>query len=150
MKLTSPAFIDGGFIPQKYACDGEDISPPLNWEGIPTSAESLVLICDDPDAPQGGWVHWLAFDIPADAAGLPEKVLPERDIPIGGRQGINGFQVIGYRGPCPPSGEHRYFFKLYALKRNLNLAAGLTKPMLVIAMEGLILDQCVLMGRYRR
>lgn len=150
MKIRSSAFDEGGRIPKKYTCDGDNVSPPLEWEGVPEGTESLVVICDDPDAPMGTWVHWLVYDLPPDSGGLPENILPETQLNSGAKQGMNDFQKIGYGGPCPPSGEHRYFFKLYALSKKLDLDAGLRKPGLVIAMEQLILDHCVLMGRYSR
>ena len=115
MKVESPAFQDGGFIPEMYTCDGEDVSPPLNWGPSPEGIVTWALVCDDPDAPMGTWVHWVVYDLPADVLGLSEDVLPEKELENGGKQGVNDFQKIGYGGPCPPIGEHRYFFKVYAL-----------------------------------
>jgi len=148
--LKSAAFSEGGWIPEKYTCDGDNVSPPLEWSGLPAGTASLALICDDPDAPMGTWVHWVVFNIPSETDGLPENVPPERELKQGGLQGINDFRKIGYGGPCPPGGTHRYFFKLYALDCRLDLPAGITKAQLMAAMEGHILDQAVLMGRYSR
>ena len=148
--LKSAAFSEGGWIPEKYTCDGDNVSPPLEWSGLPLGTASLALICDDPDAPMGTWVHWVVFNIPPETDGLPENVPPERELKQGGLQGINDFRKIGYGGPCPPGGTHRYFFKLYALDCRLDLPAGITKAQLMAAMEGHILDQAVLMGRYSR
>ncbi|MCD6192813.1 MAG: YbhB/YbcL family Raf kinase inhibitor-like protein [Candidatus Aminicenantes bacterium] len=148
--LKSAAFSEGGWIPEKYTCDGDNVSPPLEWSGLPAGTTTLALICDDPDAPMGTWVHWVVFNIPPETDGLPENVPPERELKQGGLQGINDFRKIGYGGPCPPGGTHRYFFKLYALDCRLDLPAGITKAQLMAAMEGHILDQAVLMGRYSR
>ncbi len=148
--LSSPAFEAGGFIPPQYTCDGADVSPPLTWQGVPADAKSLALICDDPDAPVGTWVHWVLYDLPASETGLPENVLPLKELSNGAKQGTNDFGRIGYGGPCPPAGIHRYFFKLYALDDFLNLAPGLTKKRLLRAMEGHILLQTELVGRYKR
>ncbi len=150
LELKSPVFEEGGWIPEKYTCDGENVSPPLEWNGLPDGTASLALICDDPDAPMGTWVHWVVFNIPPETDGLPENVPPERELRQGGRQGINDFRKIGYGGPCPPGGTHRYYFKLYALDCSIDLLAGITKDNLVAAMEGHILEQAILMGRYSR
>jgi len=127
MKISIPVLGDGGVIPTKYTCDGENISPLIEWEGIPEGAKFLVLICDDPDAYGGTWVHWVVFNIPADTKGLPKNILPERELKNSALQGMNDFKKIGYGGPCPPSGEHRYFFKLYALDERINLPSGAYK-----------------------
>ena len=150
IKLTSTAFEEGGLIPENYTCDGVDFSPPLAWSGVPEGTESLALIFDDPDAPMGTWVHWILFNIPASVNGLPENIPPEREIKTGGMQGMNDFRKIGYGGPCPPGGTHRYYFKLYALDTVLNLNAGATKAQLIKAMEGHILAKGQLMGKYSR
>lgn len=150
MKITSTAFEEGDLIPRQYTCDGEDISPPLEWADLPEGTQSLALICDDPDAPSGTWVHWVVFNLPADAAGLPERVPMEPEIGNGGRQGRNDFRRIGYGGPCPPGGTHRYYFKLYALDAFLDEDPGITRDELLEAMEGHILVKSELMGRYRR
>jgi Raf kinase inhibitor-like YbhB/YbcL family protein len=150
MELISSAFDEGGMIPSKYTCDGADVSPPLKWGSIPDAAKSLVLICDDPDAPMGTWVHWVYYDIPAQTKGLPENVSLDERPASGGIQGINDFRRIGYGGPCPPGGTHRYFFKLYALDTLLDLSPGATKKQVLKAMENHIIDQVQLMGKYHR
>lgn len=150
MELQSAVFEAGGAIPEKYTCEGEDISPPLSWNTVPEKTESLALICDDPDAPMGVWVHWVIFNLPADTRELPEHVPPQKTLANGAKQGTNDFRKIGYGGPCPPSGEHRYFFKLYALDAKLNLDAGIKKADLLKAMEGRILAESKLLGKYRR
>jgi Raf kinase inhibitor-like YbhB/YbcL family protein len=150
MKLTSPAFEEGGMIPEKYTCDGADLSPALKWDSLPEGTKSLALICDDPDAPMGTWVHWVYYDIPASTEGVPENVAADDRPDIGGTQGINDFRRIGYGGPCPPGGTHRYYFKLYALDALLNLPPGATKKQLENAMENHIVGRVQLMGKYRR
>jgi Raf kinase inhibitor-like YbhB/YbcL family protein len=150
MQITSAAFKDGEFIPVKYTCDGEDASPPLEWTGMPEETRTLVLICDDPDAPMGTWVHWVVFNIPAALTRLPESVPPERELEVGAIQGMNDFKKIGYGGPCPPSDTHRYFFKMYALDIELDLPEGATKSHVMLSMEGHVLDEAHLMGTYRR
>jgi len=150
MELKSSAFPPGGVIPAKYTCDGPDISPPLSWADVPAGTQSLALIADDPDAPGGMWVHWVAWNIPSNTNALQEAV-PKRDsLPSGMQQGTTDFRSIGYGGPCPPSGTHRYFFKLYALKTTLNLPASTTKKELEKAMQGHILKQAELIGKYQR
>jgi Raf kinase inhibitor-like YbhB/YbcL family protein len=150
IKITSSAFAEGGMIPRQYTCDGRDVSPPLSWTGIPSASKSLALIGDDPDAPGKTWVHWVIYALPPGTAGLPEGVPPSEEIPGGGRQGTNDFRKIGYGGPCPPRGTHRYFFKVYALDTEVELPAGATKAQLERAMEGNVLEQGTLMGRYAR
>lgn len=150
MELQSSAFEAGGAIPKQYTCQGQDISPPLSWNAVPEKTQSLALICDDPDAPMGVWVHWVFYNLPADTRELPEYVPPQKTLANGAKQGINDFRKIGYGGPCPPSGEHRYFFKLFALDAKLNLDAGIKKADLLKAMEGHILAESKLLGKYRR
>lgn len=150
IKVSSAAFEEGGMIPGKYTCDEEDISPPLAWDSIPEGTKTLALICDDPDAPMGTWVHWVLFNLPGDVSELPENIPPERELESGAKQGTNDFGRIGYGGPCPPGGTHRYYFKLYALDAELNLESGVRKPQLLEAMEGHILAKGQLMGRYSR
>jgi Raf kinase inhibitor-like YbhB/YbcL family protein len=150
MEITSTAFANEEMIPRRYTCDGEDISPPLSWRGVPPGAESLALIADDPDAPRKTWVHWVAYNLPAANGGLPENVPPEKTIVGGGRQGTSDFGRVGYGGPCPPSGIHRYYFKLYALDAELGLAPGATKEELLQAMAGHVLAEAQILGRYRR
>lgn len=142
MQITSPAFVNGGFIPRKYTCQGQDVNPPLVIEDIPAGAKSLALIVDDPDAPMGTWVHWVLFDLP-----LLDRI-EEDSVP--GKQGINDFGKRDYGGPCPPSGTHRYFFKLYALDKMLDLPEGISKKDLEKAMQGHILDQAQLIGLYQK
>ena len=150
MQITSQAFEEGGMIPGKYTCDGQDVSPPLAWDAVPPGTKSLALICDDPDAPVGTWVHWVYYDIPADSRGLPEKVPQDKKPSPGGTQGINDFRKTGYGGPCPPGGTHRYYFKLYALDTLLELAPGASKGRLLKEMKGHVLGEAQLMGKYRR
>jgi Raf kinase inhibitor-like YbhB/YbcL family protein len=150
MKLQSPAFATSGLIPSQYTCDGRDISPPLSWDEPPAATQSLVLICDDPDAPRQTWVHWVVYNLPAQIRSLPENLSPGNPLPEGGLQGINDFGKIAYGGPCPPRGTHRYFFKLYALDRLLELQGGATKAQLEVAMKGHILAQAEFVGHYRR
>mgnify|MGYP006278616503 FL=1 len=144
MQLKSSAFADGGSIPSKYTCDGQDISPPLQVSGVPDGAESLALVMDDPDAPTGTFDHWLVWNVPPDTTDIPEDTEPE------GVQGRTDFGNLGYGGPCPPSGTHTYRFKLYALDARLDLAEGARKANLESAMEGHILAQAGLNGNYSR
>ena len=140
MKIKSPEFEENGFIPKKFTCQGADINPALVFEGIPEGAKSLTLIVDDPDVPVGAWVHWIVFDIPVTLE-IKEDSMP-------GKAGINNFHKRVYRGPCPPFGTHRYFFKIYALDTELNLKEGATKRELENAMQGHILDKAELIGLY--
>ena len=149
MKLTSSAFTEGSMIPRKYTCDGEDVSPPLAWAEVPAGIKSLALICDDPDAPVGTWVHWVLFNLPPTLTGLPEGVPAEKS-PQGGVHGTNSWRRIGYGGPCPPGGTHRYFFKLYALDTQLNLGNNATAKDVQAAIKGHVLAEAQLMGRYKR
>ena len=148
--ITSSAFSEGGAIPKHYTCDGPDVSPDLAWSGIPDGIASLALICDDPDAPMGTWVHWVLFNIPADADGLAAEIPSDAALENGARHGTNDFRRLGYGGPCPPGGTHRYFFKLYALDTMLELDSGISKAQLLEAMEGHILAEGQLMGTYSR
>jgi Raf kinase inhibitor-like YbhB/YbcL family protein len=151
LELTSPAFRDGESIPTKHTCDGEDASPPLKWSGIPNGAKSLALICDDPDAPAGTWVHWVLYDLPASVNELPEGIAASETTPQGAKQGLNDFQRVGYGGPCPPPGKpHRYFFKLYALDATLDLGPRGAKSDVVNAMKGHTLAEGQLTGTYKR
>ena len=150
IKITSPAFEEGGLIPAKYTCDGADISPPLQWEAVPEGTKSIAIICDDPDAPMGTWVHWVLFNLPPDTKELAEKLPDDETLPNGARQGITDFGKTGYGGPCPPSGTHRYFFKIYALDTVIDIVAIADKPKLLKAMEGHILGQGQLIGKYKR
>ena len=148
--ITSPVFQEGGRIPSEHTCDGADVSPPLQWTGVPQGAKSLALISDDPDAPMGDWVHWVFYDLPPDIVELPFAVPNIEKIPSGGTQGRTDFGSIGYGGPCPPSGMHRYFFKIYALDAMLRLKPGATKKELLRAMQGHVLAEGQLTGRYQR
>ena len=150
MQITSPAFNAGGMIPFQHTCDGPDVSPPLFWMDPPAGTQSFALIADDPDAPAGTWVHWVVWNIPASASGLEENLAKIASLPNGVQQGMTDFRRIGYGGPCPPSGIHRYFFKLYALDIMLDLPSSTTKRDLERAMEGHILAQTELTGRYHR
>lgn len=150
IKITSPAFEEGSLIPAKYTCDGADTSPPLQWDAVPEAAKSIALICDDPDAPMGTWVHWVLFNLPADTKELPENLPTDETLPSGAKQGITDFGRTGYGGPCPPSGTHRYYFKIYALDAEIGLTSRAKKADLVKAMEGHILGQGQLMGKYKR
>ena len=145
LQLVSPAFKNNEFIPEKYTCDGKDINPPLLIENIPSGTKSMALIVDDPDAPEGTWVHWVVWNISPDT-----KEMKESSVPGGAQQGVNDFRKHEYGGPCPPSGTHRYFFKLYALDTMLNLGSKAKKSDLEQAMKGHILEKTELIGRYRR
>lgn len=146
LTITSTAFAQGQPIPAKYTCDGRDISPPLHWSDVPAGTQSFALIMDDPDAPAGTWVHWVLFNLPANLYDLPEKATP----PQGSLEGKNSWGRLGYGGPCPPRGSHRYFFKLYTLDTILNVASGASKEQLLKAMDGHTLAQAELMGTYSR
>jgi Raf kinase inhibitor-like YbhB/YbcL family protein len=152
LHLNSTAFREGETIPQRHTGDGKDLSPALTWADVPEGTRSLALICDDPDAPRGTWVHWILFNLPADVRELPEGVPADKILPTGARQGKNDFGKIGYGGPAPPRGHgaHRYFFKLYALDTSLDLQPGVTKAQVEAAMKGHILAEGQLMGKYAR
>jgi len=145
LTITTPAFSSGGTIPAKYACEGADISPPLVIGGVPSGARSLALIMDDPDAPIGTWVHWVVWNIPAQT-----REIPENSLPAGSSQGKNDWKRNSYGGPCPPSGTHRYFFRLHALDTTLSLGPSTTKSDLERAMQGHVLAKGELMGTYRK
>jgi Raf kinase inhibitor-like YbhB/YbcL family protein len=144
MKLLSAAFEDGEAIPSEYTCDGSDISPPLSFSSIPENTKSLVLIVDDPDVSTGTWVHWLVWNIPANKSSF------SKGENITFPQGKNDFENLNYGGPCPPSGTHRYFFKLYAVDTMLNINKGATKEQLESAMSGHIIEEAQLIGTYSR
>ena len=150
IKVTSTAFQPGGMVPKQYTCDGPDFSPPLAFSGVPAGAKSVALVCDDPDAPHGTWVHWVLYNLPANTRELPEHQPTQATLPSGARQGKNDFGNFGYGGPCPPSGTHRYFFKVYALNAELDLQPGATKAQLVKAMNGHVLAHGELIGKYKR
>ena len=152
LELTSDAFTNGQSIPVKYGCKGKNISPALTWKEAPASTQSFVLIMDDPDAPMGTWVHWILFNIPANTRNLPE------DVQFTGKNlepnmistGKNSWGDLRYGGPCPPSGTHRYYFKLYALDTTISLSPGATKEQVLKAMQGHILAQAELMGTFSK
>jgi Raf kinase inhibitor-like YbhB/YbcL family protein len=148
--LTSPAFTAGQMIPRQHTCDDKDVSPGLSWSGAPRGTRSFALICDDPDAPVGTWVHWVLFNIPPETVELPAAIPPQAVLESGARHGMNDFRRLGYGGPCPPGGTHRYFFKLYALDATLSLESASTKAEVVAAMKGHILEEAQLMGKYKR
>ncbi len=151
LELTSTAFQQGETIPKQYTGDGVDQSPPLRWSEPPTGTKSIALICDDPDAPRGTWVHWVLFNLPPQTRQLEESVPTTATLGNGAKQGKNDFGNIGYGGPAPPKGKaHRYFFKLYALDIVLDLPTGATKAQLEAAMKGHILAEGQLMGTYKR
>ncbi len=143
MDIRSPEFEQNDSIPSKFTCQGEDINPRLEFEDVPEGTRSLALIMDDPDAPGGTWLHWLVYDIPPD-----KRVIEENSVP--GKEGMNSFRKKDYGGPCPPSGEHRYFFRAYALDDMLELEEETSRQEMEEAMEGHILEQCQLMGRYSK
>ncbi len=147
--LWSTAFGNGDLIPALYTADGEDISPPLEWE-CDLDAESFALICEDPDAPGGTWVHWVVYNIPGEYRSLEEGVLPEEELEDGMLQGRNSWGRIGYGGPAPPSGKHRYFFTLYALDGRLEMGPGATADELLQAMDGMVIEKAEYMGEYTR
>ena len=148
MSIESSAFEPEGTIPAEFTCNGDDQSPPLTWNTPPSGTQSLVLIMDDPDAPFNTFVHWVVYNIPPTIESLAAGIVDEASLSVGGVQGQNGFKNIGYGGPCPPSGTHRYFFKLYALDTQLELSAGASKAEVIKAMDGHILGAGELMGRY--
>ncbi len=150
IKITSLAFKEGGMIPAIYTCDGKNISPPLKWEQAPKDTKSFALISDDPDAPIGIWVHWVMWNIPAEANQLPESIPQVKQLQDGSIQGLNSYPRCGYSGPCPPSGTHRYYFKIYALDMMLDLSADSVKKDLLKAMKDHILAEGSLMGKYQR
>ena len=154
LRLESPRFADGAEIPQEYTCQGRDVSPPLRWSGAPADTQSFALIVDDPDAPdpqhpRTTWVHWVVYDLPADASALAEAVTPAA-LPAGARTGRNDWKRTRYGGPCPPIGRHRYFHKLYALDAVLGDLAEPTKAGLERAMEGHVLAKAELVGTYQK
>ncbi|MGB6063232.1 MAG: YbhB/YbcL family Raf kinase inhibitor-like protein [Desulfomonilaceae bacterium] len=148
--VTSSAFGDGTMIPKTYTCQGRNISPPLSWGAVPEQTQSIALILEDPDAPMGTFVHWVLFNLPADTKGLPENVPAGKTLANGAKQGAGTSKKVGYMGPCPPSGTHRYFFKVYALDSKLGLESGSSKERLLKAMHGHILAEGQLMGTYKR
>ena len=154
MTIRSAAFRDGAEIPMKHTCEGADVSPALEWSGVPAGAKGLALVVDDPDAPDPKapkmtWVHWVLYDLPPSVPGLAEAVARDA-LPPGTRQGVNDWKRTGYRGPCPPVGRHRYFFNLYALDVALGDLGTPTKAKLEAAMKGHIVAECQVMGTYEK
>lgn len=150
MKIISSAFAEGEIIPSKYICDGENISPPLEWSDFPDNTKTFVILCEDPDAFPKARVYWLMYNIPRNAHKLKENVLDLEKLPQGIIQGINDFRKIGYGGSCPPSGIHHYIFRIYALDIHLNVEPGLNKIQILNIIDKHVLAQGQLMGRYRR
>jgi len=149
-ELTSSVFMHNEMIPAMYTCDGEDVSPPLAWQGLPGDARSLVLIVDDPDAPVGTWVHWVLYNLPVSEHSLPEKIAPLAEPLPGASHGRNSWGKLGYGGPCPPGGTHRYIFKLYALDTMLELQPGARKNEVEAQIAGHVLAEARLIGMYSR
>jgi Raf kinase inhibitor-like YbhB/YbcL family protein len=149
-RISSPAFGDGEFIPRKFSCLGSDISPALQWEGQPTGTRSFALILHDPDAPAGDWMHWLVYNMPAQKHSLVEAFPTDKTSVDGTLQGQNSWHQVKYGGPCPPSGTHRYYFRLYALDVLLPLTPGVNRKELEQAMQGHILAESVLMGKFSK
>jgi len=151
MELRTTSFEPGGFIPKRFTCEGADVSPALSWGDPPAGTQSFAIIEDDPDAPSGTFVHWLVYDLPATYRRLPEALSGNDPMAGGGRQGTNDFSRTGYNGPCPPPGKpHRYFIRLYALDGKLDLRPAAARRELESAMQGHILAQAELMGRFKR
>jgi hypothetical protein len=151
LELTSTVFEAGASIPDKYTCEGEDVSPPLSWLGMPEGTQSLALICDDPDSTNGPWSHWVLYDIPPDQFGVEENVPADPQLEWGGVQGRNDFGNVGYGGPCPGRGApHHYYFRLYALDEELDLPPGATRQQVLDRIQDHVLEQTELMGTYQR
>ncbi len=152
MILSSPAFAAGQTIPARYTCNGKDVSPALVWKDVPEKTKSLALLVQDPDAPAGVWTHWMIYDIPADARGMPSHVPSAAHLADGGAQGLNSFGKTGYGGPCPPPGDlpHHYIFRLYALDARLAFVPDATAAALKAALKGHVLATAALTGRYGR
>lgn len=149
--LSSSAFKNNAVIPQRFSCQGENISPDLAWSSAPKETKSFALIVEDPDAPHGTFYHWIMYNIPASERGLDENIAKRDTLPNGTRQGTNSFQQMGYGGPCPPPGNaHRYYFKLYALDTQINIPGEATRDQVVSAMQGHILAEREIMGTYQR
>ncbi len=150
IKVSSNDFQNGGSIPSLFTCEGKNISPQISWANYPKNTKSFALIADDPDAPMGTWVHWIVYNIPNKTNELKQNFPLDKEFSNGIKQGMTDFGKTGFGGPCPPSGVHRYFFKVYALDTILDVPYGLTKKYLLEAMEGHILAHGQIMGKYRR
>lgn len=150
IQIASPAFKNGRFIPKTYTCEGDNISPPFVISQVPQDAKSLALIAEDPDAPMGTWIHWVIFNIPPNSLQLDASIPNTKVLSNGTKQGLNDFRKIGYGGPCPPEGTHRYFFKIFALNKVLQLEAGAIKSDLIKAMHGHILSESETMGLFSK
>ena len=149
IEVRSSAFEEGEAIPTRYTCDGLDVSPPLTWGSVPDETQSLVLIAEDPDAPRGTFVHWVIYNLPPDTRRLPEDIPKQLELSSGAVQGVNGAGGVGYMGPCPPNGTHRYFFKIYALDTGVDLGGRATKEDLMRVMERHVIAEGRLMGTYQ-
>lgn len=150
IQITSPAFKNQEMIPAKYTCDGQNISPPLEFTNIPEDTRTLALIVEDPDAPMGTFTHWITYNMPPDIAELPEALPDDETLMNGARQGINDFDRIGYGGPCPPKGTHRYYFRIYALNAVIDSTSMVNKQDIWEKMQGQIITAGELMGKYKR
>lgn len=152
MSVISPAFAEGQKIPRHFTGDGMDVSPPLRWSDPPQGTKSFAVVCDDPDAARGNWVHWLLYDLPRATRGLPENLPPDPDLNDGSHHGVNDFGYVGYGGPAPPRGKpHRYSFRVYALDTDeLGLLSGATKEQVLTAMTGHVLEEGQLVATYAR
>ena len=148
--VRSSAFGEGDRIPSDFTCDGADMSPPIEWSGVPANTQSFAVIADDPDSPSGDWVHWLVYNLPPSLTQLPAGISEGGSLPSGGLHGRTDFGTLGYGGPCPPRGTHHYFFKVYALDGMLQLKSGATKKELLKAMQEHVLAEGRLMGTYER
>ncbi|MTK63307.1 MAG: YbhB/YbcL family Raf kinase inhibitor-like protein [Methanobacterium sp.] len=149
IKITSQKFKEGEEIPDRYACKGVNVSPPLEWSPV-VDVVKYAIICEDPDAAQGIWTHWVIFNIPGDLNAVDEWIMEREETEHGAKQGLNDFGTVGYRGPCPPDGTHRYYYRIYALDSEIDLPSMITRAQLKKAMEGHIIDEGSLMGRYTR
>ena len=150
LAISSPAFQDGDQIPVEFTCDGSNTSPALLWSGAPSGTRTFALLCDDPDAPGRTFVHWVIYNLPPAKSALTQGVPPKGELEEGVLQGLNSARRVGYVGPCPPSGRHRYYFKLYALDKSLALSGSPTKEELMTAMKGHIIEEAQLIGTYER
>jgi Raf kinase inhibitor-like YbhB/YbcL family protein len=150
IKIKSSVFDEGQPIPTKYTCSGIDVSPPLEWNSLPDETLSIAIICEDPDAPGGTWSHWVIFNLPADTISLSEHVMSREIMDNNAIQGLNDFGKVGYGGPCPPSGTHRYYYKIYALDVKLDLPPRTTRETFLESINEHILDQGQIMGTYTR